>query len=56
MPDPLEQPRDESERRYALRLAGGFFALVSLTFCLIVLGALVRANDAGLACPEWRNA
>jgi cytochrome c oxidase assembly protein subunit 15 len=53
MPDSLEQLRDESERRYALRLAGGFFALVSLTFCLIVLGALVRAHDAGLACPDW---
>ncbi len=37
----------------ALRLAGGFGALVVLTFGLIVLGALVRANDAGLACPDW---
>ena len=53
MPNPLEQARDENERRFVLRLAGAFFALVSLTFCLIVLGALVRANDAGLACPEW---
>jgi cytochrome c oxidase assembly protein subunit 15 len=26
---------------------------VALTFCLIVLGALVRANGAGLACPDW---
>lgn len=34
-------------------LAAGFAALVGLTFCLIVLGALVRANDAGLACPDW---
>jgi cytochrome c oxidase assembly protein subunit 15 len=33
--------------------AAGFAALVGLTFCLIVLGALVRANDAGLACPDW---
>lgn len=23
------------------------------TFCLIVLGALVRAHEAGLACPDW---
>jgi cytochrome c oxidase assembly protein subunit 15 len=38
---------------YALRLAGAFGALVALTFGLIVLGALVRANDAGLACPDW---
>ena len=35
------------------RLAFGFQLLVVLTFCLIVLGALVRANDAGLACPDW---
>lgn len=34
-------------------LASGFIALVSLTYGLIVLGALVRANDAGLACPDW---
>jgi cytochrome c oxidase assembly protein subunit 15 len=36
-----------------MRLALGFQVLVILTFCLIVLGALVRANDAGLACPDW---
>ena len=34
-------------------LAVGFFSLVGLTYLLIVLGALVRANDAGLACPDW---
>jgi cytochrome c oxidase assembly protein subunit 15 len=34
-------------------LATGFFALVGLSYLLIVLGALVRANDAGLACPDW---
>ncbi|HJO22122.1 MAG: COX15/CtaA family protein [Myxococcota bacterium] len=28
-------------------------ALVAATSGLIVLGALVRANDAGLACPDW---
>ncbi len=38
---------------YALRLAGAFGALLALTFGLIVLGTLVRANDAGLACPDW---
>jgi len=31
----------------------GFGVLTSVTFCLIVLGALVRANGAGLACPDW---
>jgi len=37
----------------ARRLAAGFAALVAITFGLIVLGALVRAHDAGLACPDW---
>jgi cytochrome c oxidase assembly protein subunit 15 len=34
-------------------LALGFLALAGLTYLLIVLGALVRANGAGLACPDW---
>jgi len=34
-------------------LVASFTALIAATFCLIVLGALVRANDAGLACPDW---
>ena len=34
-------------------LARGFTGIAFLTFCLIVVGALVRANDAGLACPDW---
>jgi cytochrome c oxidase assembly protein subunit 15 len=34
-------------------LAGGFATLVAFTFGLIVLGALVRAHEAGLACPDW---
>jgi heme A synthase len=37
----------------AERLAAAFGALVVLCFGLIVLGALVRANQAGLACPDW---
>lgn len=37
----------------ARRLAAGFTALTAVTFCLIVLGALVRAHAAGLACPDW---
>ena len=45
-------PTDD-EGLYARRLAAGFAVLVALTFGLIVLGALVRANDAGLACPDW---
>lgn len=35
------------------RLAVGWFALCGATFLLIVLGALVRAHGAGLACPDW---
>ncbi len=35
------------------RLAIGFALLVVATWALIVLGALVRANQAGLACPDW---
>jgi heme A synthase len=37
----------------ARKIATGFLALVALTECLIVLGALVRAHEAGLACPDW---
>ncbi len=41
------------EASHARRLAAGFAALVAVTFGLIVLGALVRAHAAGLACPDW---
>ncbi len=41
------------DRRAATRLAHGFFALAALTYVLVVLGALVRAHGAGLACPDW---
>ena len=34
-------------------LARGYVALVAATFALIVLGAVVRAKGAGLACPDW---
>jgi NADH dehydrogenase len=37
----------------ARQLAGGFVLLLGLTWLLIVLGALVRAHQAGLACPDW---
>jgi heme A synthase len=51
--------RDGSRRappddgRYARRLGAACFALVGLSVALIVLGALVRAHAAGLACPDW---
>ncbi len=50
-----EQPRDVSaqDRLLARRLSRGFLALVLATTGLIVLGALVRTHEAGLACPDW---
>jgi cytochrome c oxidase assembly protein subunit 15 len=45
---------DGSERPgHPSQLAAGFGVLVFVTWILIVLGALVRANEAGLACPDW---
>jgi cytochrome c oxidase assembly protein subunit 15 len=35
------------------RLAAAALALVAATLGLMVLGALVRAHGAGLACPDW---
>lgn len=43
----------DADRARARRLGAGFLALVAATFGLIVLGALVRAHGAGLACPDW---
>lgn len=34
-------------------LSRAFFALALVTWCLIAFGALVRAKQAGLACPDW---
>lgn len=42
-----------SDARSTRPLALGFFGLCGATFLLIVLGALVRAHGAGLACPDW---
>ncbi len=41
------------EARHLRALSWGFVALTGATFALIVLGALVRAHGAGLACPDW---
>ena len=46
-------PPAASDARALRRLAAGFFGLCGATFLLIVLGALVRAHGAGLACPDW---
>lgn len=43
-------PRESASAR---RLGVGFFLLAGVTYVLVVLGALVRANGAGLACPDW---
>lgn len=45
-------PPSTDERRIR-RLAGGFTVLLALTFLQLVIGALVRVHDAGLACPDW---
>lgn len=49
----MDAPTPPREHSNATWLARGFWALVAATTCLIVLGALVRANGAGLACPDW---
>jgi len=43
--------RDARDTTQALGL--GFLTLAGATYALIVLGALVRAHGAGLACPDW---
>jgi heme a synthase len=46
--------RDEPSPSSSLRpLAVAFALLCAITFCLVILGALVRAHGAGLACPDW---
>jgi len=51
MLDDASGRRDARGRPEAL--LAGFALLVALTLALIVLGALVRAHGAGLACPDW---
>lgn len=43
------QPMD-NRLRWVRRLA---VTAVAMTFVLMVIGAWVKANDAGLACPDW---
>jgi heme A synthase len=50
---PLPRSLAAEGPRLARALARGYLALVALTTALIVLGALVRAHGAGLACPDW---
>jgi cytochrome c oxidase assembly protein subunit 15 len=48
--DPAEPTQGDATSR---RLGLGFLGLAGVTYVLVVLGALVRANGAGLACPDW---
>ena len=43
----------DDARAVSRRAGRGSAALAFVGFCLIVLGALVRAHGAGLACPDW---
>ncbi len=46
-------PLDERQKTRARRAGLSLGALSLLTYFLIVLGAVVRAKGAGLACPDW---
>ncbi|HXK22026.1 MAG TPA: COX15/CtaA family protein [Myxococcota bacterium] len=45
--------RDATHSADTHALGKGFAVLCGVSVCLIVLGALVRAHSAGLACPDW---
>jgi len=49
----LEERADARDARFLARLSHAYAALVALTAGQLVLGALVRAQGAGLACPDW---
>ena len=49
----MAAPSPSIESLAARRVALGFVALAGVTYVLLVFGALVRANGAGLACPDW---
>jgi len=46
---PLSEPSLSTARRAGI----GAAALAALAWCLVVVGALVRAHGAGLSCPDW---
>jgi cytochrome c oxidase assembly protein subunit 15 len=49
----LDEGSTRRDAALAGRLAPAFIGLVICTWALLVLGALVRAHGAGLACPDW---
>ena len=53
VPMAADVDRAASSRARAARLARACFAFNGFILANIVLGALVRAHGAGLACPDW---
>jgi cytochrome c oxidase assembly protein subunit 15 len=51
--DPTDPARPAKQGITSRNLGLGFLGLAGVTYILVVLGALVRANGAGLACPDW---
>jgi heme A synthase len=49
----LGESAEARDARFLTRLSHAYAALVALTAGQLVLGALVRAQGAGLACPDW---
>ena len=50
---PNQSPHGALTSSHTRNLGKAFAALAVATVGLMVLGALVRANGAGLACPDW---
>ena len=50
---PMRDDLNSSSTKMLNTLGTLLLVLVSLVTSLIILGALVRANEAGLACPDW---
>ncbi len=46
-------PVSDHARRAARNAGRAAATLALLAWCLVVVGALVRAHGAGLACPDW---
>lgn len=49
----LPHDGESRDRPRTARHARGFAVLLGLVYGLMVLGAMVRAHGAGLACPDW---
>jgi len=46
-------PESDHARRRARNAGRAAAAIALLAWCLVVVGALVRAHGAGLSCPDW---